>query len=244
MSWVAVAIIGSAAIGAAAGSYASGKAAKAQTQAAQTAAGTQLSMFQQQREDLAPWREAGGRAVNALEGLVKAGPGTYQKSPYYDFLLGEGTKALERGASARGRQLSGAQGKALTQYGQNLASTDYDNWLKRWYQSLTPYQSLAGLGQTAGIQTGLGALQTGQGVAGSQLAAGQAQAAGQLGQIQPWVNTLNYGTNQLANYYMMNRMGMFGNQTPAYSSQPYGYGDAGYNAYNVYDPNLLGPQNY
>ena len=45
----------------------------------------------------------------------------YQKSPDYEFLQTEGTKSLERGAAARGKQLSGAEDKALVKFGQNLA---------------------------------------------------------------------------------------------------------------------------
>ncbi len=178
------------------GADTSRKAANTQADAAQRATDTQLSMYERQREDLAPWRLAGGNALTALTEKIGAGPGDYQKSPSYDFLLGEGVRAMERGAASRGKQFSGAQAKALTAYGQNVASSDYDNWLRRWYQSLTPYQSLAGVGLTAGSQTGAGALTTGQAIAGNELRVGNALAAGQMGVGNSMISGLNWLGNQ------------------------------------------------
>jgi hypothetical protein len=132
-------------------------------------------------------------------------PSQYQQSPYYNFLVGEGTKALERGAASKGNQFSGAQGKALTTFGQNMALTDYDNWLKNWYQSLTPYQSLAGLGQTAGSQTGAASMQTGSNVAQNTLAGGNAQAAGQMGMGNIGARTSNNLIQNALNYYNANQ---------------------------------------
>ena len=196
-------------IGAIFGSKASKAASRSQQAAADAAAAAQLEMYYKTREDLAPWREAGGWALGELRGRLEAGPGVYEESPYYNFLLEQGTRGLERGAAARGGQLSGAEQEALTRYGQNLASTDYSNWLARYYQGLTPYQSLAGVGQTAAAQTGQAGMQAGAGQASALLAGGQAQAAGQLGAWAPYGNLINWGGNQLMNYYMMNKMGLF-----------------------------------
>lgn len=63
MSWVAAAVgLGSALLG----SSSSRSAARAQQQAARDASNTQLAMFEQNREDSAPWRRIGGNALNAL----------------------------------------------------------------------------------------------------------------------------------------------------------------------------------
>ena len=125
----------------------------------------------------------------------------YQQSPYYDFLLQQGIQAQERGAASKGMLASGAEQKALTQYGQNMASMDYDNWLRRWYESLAPWQSLAGVGQTSAGQTANLAAKTGQGIAQTGMASGQAQAAGYLGQGQIWGNALNQLGNVGAQAY-------------------------------------------
>ena len=188
-------------------------AAKTQAGAADRATQLQEDMYKQMRDDQAPWRDTGGKAVNVLSDRIGAGPGEYQKSPYYDFLMKQGTTALERGAAAKGKLFSGAQGKALTEFGMNTASGDYDNWLKRWYQSLTPYQSLAGLGQTAGAQTGFGALQTGQAMASNAMAAGNALAAGQMGSANTLSRTSgNSFNNGLTAYKVGQDQGWWGSK--------------------------------
>jgi hypothetical protein len=49
-----------------------------------------------------------------------------QSSPGFQFRLGEGMKALERSAAAKGTLLTGATGKSLAQFGQDYASNEYD----------------------------------------------------------------------------------------------------------------------
>ena len=63
---VAAAIAGAAVVGAGASIYSANKAAGAQESAANQASGTQLAMYNQSRADQAPWRQAGGQALNAL----------------------------------------------------------------------------------------------------------------------------------------------------------------------------------
>lgn len=99
----------------------------------------------------------------------------FQSSPDYQFRLGEGIKALDRSAAARGMLGSGAQMKALQDYGQNTAAGEYNNWYNKLAQ-------LAGYGQTATSNTAaLGQQAAGQ--AGSALVstgnqAGQLRASG------------------------------------------------------------------
>src|SRR4029079_15430407 len=66
MSAIAAAIAGAAVVGGVATTMASNKAASAQENAANTASNTQLQMYNTTRQDQAPWRTAGGQAVNAL----------------------------------------------------------------------------------------------------------------------------------------------------------------------------------
>jgi hypothetical protein len=51
----------------------------------------------------------------------------FQADPGYGFRLSEGLKALERSAAARGGLLSGGTGKALTRFGQEMASQEFGN---------------------------------------------------------------------------------------------------------------------
>jgi len=106
--------------------------------------------------------------INKLADLLEAGPGEFTESPGYQFRLGEGTKALERSAAAKGGLLGGATGKALQQYGQEYATGEYQNFLNRYYQKLQPYFQAANIGMGAlgygvntmpGLITGKGAVQ-------------------------------------------------------------------------------------
>jgi len=225
MTWAAIAG-GGAALG---GSLISGlfgsNAADESSDAQEDALGLQRSMYNQGRADLAPWRRRGRQATTALWQRMKAGPGEYEKSPYYDWLQQQGTQALERGAAARGNQFSGAEQKALTQYGQNLASTDYDNWLNRWYKSLTPYQNMSSMGlQAAGASAGQ-SLQGANMLGNTMAGIGETRAAGQLN----WGNTAQQGGNQLADLLYR----ILGNQgtTPQAAGAPNDYNQNFYNYY-------------
>lgn len=57
--------------------------------------------------------------------------GGFTKTPGYDFRLNQGTSAIEAGAAARGGLFSGAAMRYLLQYGQDYASSEYNNFLNR-----------------------------------------------------------------------------------------------------------------
>jgi hypothetical protein len=155
-------------------------AAQMSLQAVRETNALQEKMYNQGREDTRPWREQGSNALYKLKGMMDVGPGNFVESPGYQFRLDEGQKAIERGAAARGNLMGGANQKALTRYGQDYASGEYSNFLTQYYQSLAPWQSMSGLGQS----TAMGNATQGQGYAASV-----AQ------------NTLN-GTNAANNYLM------------------------------------------
>jgi len=192
------------------------KAAEAQKQAA----ALQYMMYQQQRADTAPWREAGESALNQLSQMVQRGPGEFTESPDYQWRVGEGVKALERGAAARGSQLSGAEQKALMKFGQDYASTDYDNFLRRYYASLQPYSALSGLGQAsthALIPAGTQAAQ----LAGNALgAAGYYEGAGTMNSINAIANALSRESNAAAMMGGYLAGGGWGGGTPSPSPTP------------------------
>lgn len=155
--------------------FAQKKAADVQHDTMMDAAGLQQQQFQQSRADLAPWRETGGEAVGRL-GEIFLGEGgpdysAFFKSPGYEFRFGEGIRAIDRSASARGRLNSGATGRELTRYGQGFASNEFNQYANR-------LAALAGIGQTSAAQTGqLGAQAAG--IAGGHIAnAGTARASG------------------------------------------------------------------
>jgi hypothetical protein len=156
----ATAIIGSAVIGAvgsaAGGIFGGNKAADAQKNASKRAAKMQREALAQQLALTKPYVEAG---KNALPEYLKLAPyedfgvKQFQADPGYNFRMAEGMKGLERSAAARGLLQSGGTLKGIQQYGQNLASAEYDNAFSRYISqreaSMEPYRYLTGLGQAA-----------------------------------------------------------------------------------------------
>ena len=196
---IETAILGSAVLGAAS----SRSAAKTQARAASQAADLQREQFDRQVELQEPWRQAGVNALRKLEAAsdyTPFGMEQFQADPGYGFRFQQGQKALERSAAARGGLISGNTGGALQQFGQGLASQEYQNAFNRYQAErqarLGPLQSLAGVGQTATNALGQagGAYTSGMGEA---LGAGaQARASGYMGAA----NAIGGGVGQYSNY--------------------------------------------
>lgn len=138
---------------------------------------------------------ASGRRVG---GLLND-PSLITKTPGYQFRLGEGIKALDRSAAARGRLRSGAQVKAITKFGQDYATNEYDNMLRRFY-------NLAGVGQNATTTTGQFGQYAGNALAQGYLGAGQARASGYINKANAITGPINQGTNALMTYYMLKNL--------------------------------------
>lgn len=79
---VAAAVVGGAVVGGVASNMAAGKAASAQKSAAGDANATQLAMYNQQREDQTPWRNAGASALSELQ--YQLGLNSPDALPYMD----------------------------------------------------------------------------------------------------------------------------------------------------------------
>lgn len=201
MPWmIPAAIIGSSLLG----SRASSQAASTQAAAADRAGDVQREIFERQVELGKPYREAGELALNKLIPLATEytpfGTQQFQADPGYAFRLSEGQKALERSAAARGGLMSGATGKALTRYGQEMGSQEYQNAFNRYQAErqarLNPLQSLAGVGQTASQQLAGQAGQFGSNLAETIGAGAQARASGYMGTA----SAIGGGLNQYLNY--------------------------------------------
>ena len=139
----------------------------------------------------------------------------YQKSPYYDFLMKEQTNAIANLASAKGQLRSGNTLKALQERGQNLAATDYGNWLNQQqlkqgmkYESLNPYLTLAGLGQISANQGAGYAMQTGTNLANNAMYGGYLQGQNAMNQANIQNNAITNLANLGMGYY--NNMGGYG----------------------------------
>lgn len=217
MTWVAVAIAGSAVLGTATGIYASNKAASAQKKAAELQAQTAANTLASQQKIAEPYTTAGAFGVNELaRQLGVAGdsgstgygslmkdydPSTFAADPGYGFRMAEGQKALERSAAARGGLLSGSAMKGTLNYAQGLASQEYQNAFNRYTaQRDTRYNMLRGLtdvgaGAAGSMVGATGA--AGANTAAAQQARGEATASGYVGAA----NAINSGLSNISSYY-------------------------------------------
>ena len=220
------AILGGSVLGGLLSSKGASDAASTQADAANRNADLQYKMWQEQQALQEPWRKAGEQALNKLIPLTdytKFDMDQFQADPGYAFRLAEGQKALERSAAARGGLLSGATGKNLLRYGQEMGSQEYQNAFNRYQAErsaqLQPLQSLAGVGQTATNALGSAAGQYGANAGNALITAGQATAAGQLGVGNTWNNALNTASSAYMNQNNFNNW-LAQNRTSAYNYLP------------------------
>lgn len=233
---MAIVIGGSiAAAGAVGGAAISSKGAKSaantQADAAAQQAQLQYDMYQQQREDQAPWRDQGINALNSLAirlgldggkgGLLDSfSQQDFEGDPGYQWRIQQGQNGIESSAAARGGLLSGAAAKAISKYNQNFASNEYNNAYNRFNQNqaniFNRLAAVAGVGQTATNQLG----QAGQNFAtnaGNALQyGGAARASGYTGSA----NSIGAGLGSLSGL----ALGYSGYGAP---SSGYGYSGAG-----------------
>lgn len=202
---IPAAMIGSAVLGGAAQSRAASKAARAQQQAAEQQMQLEREMFNRQVELQEPFRQIGLTNLNRLAALYGEG-GEFSRAPTmeqvqldpgYGFRFGEGMKALERSAAARGGLLSGSMLRGAQRYGQDLASQEYQNAYARAMQQrqmqTNALSGLGGLGPVAVGQMGGAARDYATGAGNAMQAAGQARASGYIGQGNALANALGQG---------------------------------------------------
>lgn len=151
-----------------------------------------------------PYVAAGATSVNNLAAIANnPNSTTYgqtfsaptleqaEQMPGYQFQLQQGTQAIDQNAAANGTLMSGNTGKALQNYGQGLAQTDYNNlynqalqtyqqnynqWNTAQQQQFGELGTVAGMGQTAVGQQGQLGQAGAQNAAGIDLTGGQQQA--------------------------------------------------------------------
>lgn len=123
-----------------------------------------------------------------------------ETSPGYQFRLGEGLKALERSAAARGTLLTGGTLKGLERYAQDYASNEYGNRVNQLMD--LSRLGLAGAGGTSSVlqnqAAAMGNLVTDQ---------GNARAAGTIGIGNAWNQGLGSAANAVQQYYLYNLLG-------------------------------------
>jgi hypothetical protein len=173
---IGAAIVGSAVVGAGA-SYMAGKSqeeaaekgAASQERIADENVALQKELAATQREDFAPWRDIGKQSLDKIwagveSGEFEVGEIDVTQDPGYQFRMDQNIDALDSSASSRGRLLSGAQQKGVTDYSQDVASQEYANaYARESNEKAKKFNILSGLSQ-----------------GGQSSAAGQAQATSNL----------------------------------------------------------------
>ena len=191
----------------------------------------QQKMYDQTREDFAPYRESGTANLNQLNTLLGIGGNTgaadygrfrtadftpadftANKDPGYAFRISEGLKAIDRQAAARGGLISGNALKAASGYSSDLASQEYNAAFNRFQtirgNTLQPFQVGAAAGQSAAAMQGQANLNFGS--AGGQAIANAGQGASSA------YGALGTGTyNAIGNYGtgVSNTLGAYGTNT-------------------------------
>lgn len=170
----------------------------------------QREMWDWQKQQAAPWQEAGLRGLGGYENLLN-NPWGVANLPGYQFGLSQGTQAIDRSASAEGMNLSGATLKGLNRYGQ-------DYGLSNWRNFLGDYQTLANYGvgatsnamnQGANYASGLSNLYAGQGQNLSQYHTNMGQINANQA-MMPWNTAMQVANLGLSAYGMMSPGGMGG----------------------------------
>lgn len=210
MAVTTAAVVGAAATvgGAVSQSRAAKKATKAQTKASQQAIDAQQQSEERALALQRPFFNAGYAANAALLDLTgvdrsKLGPGEgeapgspsdlsayakydFQQDPGYQFRMDEGIRALDRSAAARGILDSGGQLRKVTRYAQDYASNEYQRVYDRIAQ-------IAGFGGRASGDSSNVVFNTGQGVSGALVNAGEARASGFVASGNAIANALGQG---------------------------------------------------
>lgn len=177
-------------------------AANMQMQASKDASAMQKQMYDQTRQDLSPYTNAGTTALGQIMGqLVPDGyfNQTYSgqslyNDPSYQFRVNQGLGAVQQGAAAQGGLLSGATLKALNDYGQQAASQEYNAGYNRFNADQTNrfnrLNSLVGIGQNAAAGVGNTGANVAQSMANNTMAGADALSAGRIAQGNAQANNM------------------------------------------------------
>lgn len=235
---VAAAVIGAGVLGAGAAVYTGSQAADAQKSAVGSANALDQSQYNQTRADQAPYRTAGYSALSRMSDLLglsgntaAEGYGSLNKpftadsvttDPGYEFGRTQGLNAAQNSAAAKGGLYSGATLKALTQYGNDYATTKFDDAFNRDQTTKNAeYNKLAGVsgtGQNATNQVDATGTQVAANQGSNLIGAGNARGASDIATG----NAITGGLNQSGAWWLR------GTTSTPYTSSGGGIGTGAY----------------
>lgn len=216
----AAVIGGAAVVGAGATMYAANQASKSQENAARDANNTQLAMFDQTQQNIAPYLDVGNQAASAITneaGLNTSNPlasallkpitmdqATLEQTPGYQFQLQQGLESTQNSAAARGLGVSGAAEKAAANYATGLANANYqqqfENAVTNQNNEFNRLYSIVGTGQSSAVGQGQIASNVANSISQNTIGAGNAAAASSIATG----NAVNSGINNAMIYNYLN----------------------------------------
>jgi len=126
-------------VGAIMGSNATENAAEQAASAQQSSTAAQVALAREQmkqaREDFAPYKAVGDRAVGDYEKMLHGGY-DMQESPAAKYQLAQGTKALNRSLASRGLSGSGNAAQRISDLNSSVAASDWNNQYNRLSDAL------------------------------------------------------------------------------------------------------------
>jgi hypothetical protein len=130
----------------------------------------------------------------------------FQLDPGIQFQTQQGNQALMNSQAAKNGTLSGGALKDLIAYNSGMAATGYqsayDRYMANKQLTLSSLMGVAGLGQNAAANTGNNSATVSNGIAGTITGAGNAQAAGTIGQA----NALSGAAQGAGNAYFLSSL--------------------------------------
>jgi hypothetical protein len=191
VSWAAVIGAGASLLGGAMSANAAEDGADAQSAANAQAIAEQRRQFDLTREDLAPWMQAGGWALDQQQAFLQGDYGNALDSPFYRAAYDQSMGALTSGHAAGGNLWGGGADADRMMLGNQLASQGL----------LTHYNALSGLsntGQATASQLGQFGANSANQISGLYNANGLAQASAYAGQANAWGNAMDQSAGWIA----------------------------------------------
>ena len=208
--------------GAAISSGGAKSAANTQAAAAGQSNALQQAMYNQTREDLGGYREAGQQNLTELQSRMgelntpfSMTQDNLEKTPGYQFTRDQGLKSVNNAMGARGLLNSGAAMRGAADYATGLADQTYTNQFNMdQTQKQNIFNRLIGgaqLGENAAAQTGAFGTQTAANQAQGTIGAGNARAGAAIAQGNAFAGIANSFPNAMVANQLFGKNGsMYG----------------------------------
>jgi len=172
----------------------------------------QARQYDQTREDMLPWLDAGRDSLQRQAAFLNGDWSGFEKSPDYLWSRDQGLKAVDRAAAAGGSLRSGGTDADRIAFASGLATQNADNyWNKLSGRAGTGQTAASGLGQLGANMAGnVGNLLSGSGQARASAYQQQGDTMAQLGfglggVANNWWQSRNKGMN--GGFYLGNQPG-------------------------------------